>query len=73
MLVQVDGEEDVKDGATLHEFAQLMQILGAKNAVNVDGGGSSVSVWKGKVIDKPSCNDTPEVCVRPVTTIFCIK
>ena len=40
---------------------------------NLDGGGSSTSVYKGKVVDKPTCIDTREVCERPVTSITCIR
>lgn len=39
---------------------------------NLDGGGSSVSVKDGKVIDKPTCMDTSLVCERPVTSITCM-
>ena len=40
---------------------------------NLDGGGSSVSVYKGKVISKPTCLDTHFICQRPVTSITCIS
>ena len=40
---------------------------------NLDGGGSSTSVYKGTVVDKPSCVDTKIVCERPVTSIACIR
>ena len=40
---------------------------------NLDGGGSSVSVYKGKVISKPTCLDIHFICQRPVTSITCIS
>ncbi len=39
---------------------------------NLDGGGSSVSVKEGKVIDRPTCLDNSIVCERAVTSIACI-
>ena len=40
---------------------------------NLDGGGSSVSVYKGIVISKPTCFDTAFICERRVTTITCMQ
>jgi len=73
LLLQVDGEEDIRKGMDLYQFTDLFISLGAWNAVNLDGGGSSTSVEDGKVINNPTCNDTPVICERPVTTITCIK
>jgi Phosphodiester glycosidase len=73
LMLQVDGEEDIKEGADLYEFADLFVILGAYNAVNVDGGGSAATIANGTVIDKPTCDDTPRVCERAVTTILCVR
>jgi predicted phosphodiesterase len=41
ILVTVDGRQAHSRGMTLLELAQLMQSLGAHNALNLDGGGSS--------------------------------
>ena len=75
LLLQVDGIESVKQGLDLFEFAEvLIDAGGAQHAINLDGGGSSVSVQGGKVISRPTCVDTPEpVCERAVTSITCIK
>lgn len=73
ILLEVDGEEDILAGPDLFEMAELFVMLGAHSAVNIDGGGSSVSVYKGEVIDLPTCNDTPEVCERAVASITCVK
>eukprot|EP01034_Spumella_vulgaris_P028982 gene28982-35947_t len=64
LLLEVDGEEDINYGPDLFEMAELLVDLGVDSAVNIDGGGSSVSVSKGKVIDLPTCNDTPEILDR---------
>ncbi len=41
LLVVVDGRSDVSVGMTCSELASLMVELGAWNAINLDGGGSS--------------------------------
>ena len=43
------------------------------HAQNLDGGGSSVSVYNGEVISRPTCMDTPFVCERAVTSITCVS
>jgi N-acetylglucosamine-1-phosphodiester alpha-N-acetylglucosaminidase len=73
LLLEVDGEEDILAGPDLFEMAELFVTLGAESAVNLDGGGSSVSVFEGTVIDYPTCNDTPEWCERAVANIACVK
>ncbi len=73
LLLEVDGEEDINYGPDLFEFAELLVDLGVDSAVNIDGGGSSVSVSEGKVIDLPTCNDTPEICEREVANIACVR
>ncbi|WP_308169794.1 phosphodiester glycosidase family protein [Acrocarpospora catenulata] len=41
-------------GASFHEAARLMRWLGARDAINLDGGGSSAMVIGKKVVNKPS-------------------
>ncbi|MBS0286615.1 MAG: phosphodiester glycosidase family protein [Proteobacteria bacterium] len=43
LMVTVKGEEDPshRDGLTLAQFAELMKLLGAKTALNLDGGYSA--------------------------------
>jgi len=70
---EADGEEDIELGLTLWEFADILAThFDVVNAVNVDGGGSSTTVFKGKVVSRPTCRDTPEICERSVTTISCV-
>lgn len=54
-LVVVDGRrEGMSEGMTLPELAGLMRALGAWNAINLDGGGSSVMVVRGETVSRPS-------------------
>ncbi|MFJ2030880.1 phosphodiester glycosidase family protein [Streptosporangium sp. NPDC087985] len=55
ILATVDGRDPgVTVGASMVEAAQLMRWLGATQAINLDGGGSSVMVVGHKVINHPS-------------------
>jgi N-acetylglucosamine-1-phosphodiester alpha-N-acetylglucosaminidase len=72
-LLEIDGEEDINYGPDLFETAELMVNLGVVSAINIDGGGSSVSVKNGKVISAPTCKDTPEICERAVANIACVR
>ena len=53
VLVAVDGREGSSVGLTLHELANLMYSLGCKNAINLDGGGSTVMYVNGDIVNKP--------------------
>lgn len=54
LLVTVDGRQAFSDGMSLAEMAALMIRLGAENAMNLDGGGSSTMVVQGSVVNAPS-------------------
>jgi exopolysaccharide biosynthesis protein len=55
ILATVDGRKPgVAVGASMVEAAQLMRWLGAKQAINFDGGGSSAMVVGHKVVNQPS-------------------
>lgn len=55
LLVTVDGRQAMSAGMTLHELARLMLDLGATDAINLDGGGSTtLAVRGGLVINSPS-------------------
>ncbi len=60
LLVTVDGRTSAGDGMTCEQTAQLMIDLGAVDAVNLDGGGSTTMVvrdcWIGDVVNHPSDN-----------------
>lgn len=53
-LVVVDGRRDRRQGMTLPELAELLRALGARDAVNLDGGGSSAMVVRGQLVSRPS-------------------
>ncbi len=51
----VDGRQPgYSVGASFEESALLMQSLGAEEAVNLDGGGSSAVTVSGELITRPS-------------------
>ncbi len=55
LLVTVDGRQPgYSEGMTLAEAAKLMIDLGAVDAMNLDGGGSTTFVSKGTVTNRPS-------------------
>lgn len=54
LLVVVDGRQTNSIGMTLLELALFMQELGAVDAMNLDGGGSSTMVIQDKVVNRPS-------------------
>ena len=64
LLVTVDGRRPGWSvGMTLPEAARLMRSLGARDAINLGGGGSSTMVVRGEVVNRPS----DRVGERPVS------
>lgn len=53
-LVTVDGRRESDSGMSLVEMANAMLQLGAYDAMNFDGGGSTTMVIEGKVVNRPS-------------------
>ncbi len=53
IMVSVDGREGSSIGMTLLELAQFMQSLGCKNAINLDGGSSTVMYVNGNIVNHP--------------------
>ena len=54
IMLTADGREGSSIGLTLVELANLMKELGCINAMNLDGGGSTVMFVKGQVVNKPA-------------------
>ena len=54
IMLTADGREGSSIGLTLIELAQLMKEFGCTNAMNLDGGGSTVMYVQGKVVNKPA-------------------
>jgi hypothetical protein len=54
ILVVIDGRQSHSIGLTLSELSQCMAELGATEAMNLDGGGSSTLFHAGEIINSPS-------------------
>ena len=59
LLLAIDGRQSFSRGYTLVELAKMMKSLGAEDALNLDGGGSTTMVGAGrggqvKVLNSPS-------------------
>ncbi len=55
LLVTVDGRQPgYSEGASLPQLADLLSAMGATDAVNLDGGGSTTFVERGVVMNQPS-------------------
>jgi len=69
VLVTVDGRQPkISVGMTIDELTALMIELGCVEAINLDGGGSTTMVIKGKVVNNPS-DQTGE---RPVSNALLV-
>ena len=53
VFVVVDGRSDESAGVTLPELAEIMADLGATEAYNLDGGGSSTMISDGSLVNDP--------------------
>lgn len=53
VMVVVDGRENDSVGMTLFELANFMKSIGCYNAMNLDGGGSTVMYVDGKIANDP--------------------
>lgn len=60
ILITADGRNEQALGLNLHEFSIILKDLGCKDAINLDGGGSTTMYIKGKpdagVVNMPSDN-----------------
>lgn len=55
LLVAVDGRQPgYSVGASFEESARIMQALGAEEAVNLDGGGSTTITIGEELMNRPS-------------------
>lgn len=53
-MAVVDGRQPISKGMSLIEFADFFKNIGAYNAVNLDGGGSSTILVRDKIVNFPS-------------------
>ena len=66
LLLVVDGRQDNSRGYTLVELARLMRSLGAEDALNLDGGGSSTLVARDEDGDRRVLNSPSDGSQRSV-------
>ena len=70
ILLVVDGRQAASRGVDLKELAVIMQNLGAVEAMNLDGGGSSALVVDGIRLNRPTGRDSEREVVSAVAA-FC--
>ena len=51
LLITVDGRNAMAQGMSLHELTYLSKVIGCKDAINLDGGGSTTMYIKGQPKD----------------------
>lgn len=54
LMITVDGRSEESGGIDLQNLAEILLELGAIDAMNLDGGGSTTMFLDGKVVNKPS-------------------
>lgn len=54
LLITVDGRSATSAGMNLQELAEMLLEMGAIDAMNLDGGGSTTMFLDGKIVNKPS-------------------
>ncbi|MBR3164983.1 MAG: phosphodiester glycosidase family protein [Lachnospiraceae bacterium] len=54
LFIVADGRTSESAGVSLSQLAQFLQSIGAVNAYNLDGGGSSTMVFNGTVVNNPT-------------------
>ena len=54
LMITVDGRSEASGGISLYDLAAYLLELGAVDAMNLDGGGSTTMYLDGKVVNHPS-------------------
>jgi exopolysaccharide biosynthesis protein len=74
LLVVADGRNEQAAGLSMLELQEVMAALGCRDAVNLDGGGSTTMVVRGEVVNHPSDNKRFDPAgERVVANIICVK
>lgn len=74
LAVAADGRGPRDAGLTLHELLEAMVELGARDAINLDGGGSTSLVSGGRLRNRPREGDgAPIPGGRPVSTALVFR
>jgi hypothetical protein len=76
-ILAVDGRQPgYSEGMSLPELSGLLEALGATEAVNLDGGGSTVMVLRGRVVSRPSDGEGERPVVNALAVVrdpaFCL-
>lgn len=66
-----DGRTSQSSGLSLYELAGFLADYGCQTAYNLDGGGSSVMVFNGSVVNQPTTNGK-KIKERAVSDCVCI-
>jgi len=69
LLVVVDGRQLASRGVNLNELAGIMKSLGAVEALNLDGGGSSSMVVNGELLNKPSGGSVQRAVMSAISVL----
>ncbi len=69
LMVTVDGRSEASGGISLPDLAAFLLEMGATDAMNLDGGGSSTMFLDGKVVNHPS-DSTGERAVGDAILVF---
>lgn len=72
LLLVVDGRQEMSRGVDLIELAQIMKQIGAVDALNLDGGGSSTMVVAGTLVNRPA-GGTFQREVMSALAVFCTE
>lgn len=71
LFAVADGRTAESAGLSLYELARFLQSLGAETAYNLDGGGSSVMVFNGQIVNTPTSGGrSSERRVSDIVAIF---
>ncbi|MFN6962272.1 MAG: phosphodiester glycosidase family protein [Pyrinomonadaceae bacterium] len=54
LMITVDGRSESSGGIGLQQLAEFLLEMGATDAINLDGGGSTTMYLNGKVVNRPS-------------------
>jgi exopolysaccharide biosynthesis protein len=69
IILVAEGRSETASGLTLTQEAQILKDLGCKEALNLDGGGSTCMLLNGKQTNTPSDKEGQ----RPVPSVFIIE
>jgi exopolysaccharide biosynthesis protein len=69
IILVAEGRSETASGLTLTQEATILKNLGCKEAINLDGGGSSCMLLNGKQTNSPSDKEGE----RPVPSVFIIE